>query len=174
MKQLPTLELKWGVMIGLINLLWLYLSYYLGLHTSGIQIFQVVPLVWFIITLIGMWLALHDLRRKRQPFSYLQGFFSGGLIALITALIAILMQVGYYQLIHPEWPDYMAEQTRIYFATQGRSATEIEAMVEQARSTFTMTNYAMQSAISALVAGLGLAAIMMIFLRDRRGLGKSQ
>ena len=58
MTSLTKSALKWGLFIGLANLLWLYLAYYLGLHTSGLMVFQVFMAGWFMVTLTGFILAL--------------------------------------------------------------------------------------------------------------------
>jgi hypothetical protein len=50
---------------------------------------------------------------------------------------------------------------------------QVEQMVEQAQRTFTLKSYATQSAFTALITGVVLSAIIMIFLR-RRTDGMSQ
>jgi hypothetical protein len=166
----PTkIALKWGLIIGLVNLLWLYLSYYIGLHTNGIMVFQLVPFVWLLITLAGYLLALRELRRRQPVLRYWMGVRMGLLIAVITAVIAILMQVGYHIVIHPAWPEYMTQQTREYFTTQGLPQAQIEEQVTQARQTFSLKSYATQSAVAALLAGIVLSVIIMIFLRHKGG-----
>jgi len=157
--------LRWGLIIGLTNLVWLYLAYYLGLHTNGIMVFQVFMIVWLAITVAGFVLALRAIRHQSESWSYWSGLRSGALVAAVTALVAVVMQVGYYTVIHPEWPEFMAQQTREHFTAQGMSEAQVEQMVEQARSTFTLGNYAIQSALAALITGLILSAIIMLFLR---------
>lgn len=156
---------KWGTLLGVANLVWLYLSYYLGLHTSGLTIFQIVPLVWFLLTLGGYLLAFREIKRVKPTLRYGEGLRAGLVMAGITALIGVVMQVGYYTLIHPAWPEYMVGETRAYFTAQGLPASEVEQMVEQARTTFSLTSYATQSALSALVGGVVLSAIIMFFVR---------
>lgn len=168
MNSTQKLIVRWGCLIGLANLVWLYLSYYLGLHTKGLMLFQLVPLGWLLITLAGFFLALRALRSQVTPFRYWVGLRSGLLIALITAVIAMLMQVGYYTVIHPAWPQYMVEQTRAYFSAAGLVGAELEAQIVQARQTFTLASYATQSAASALLGGAISSAVFMIFLRQKR------
>jgi len=81
---------RWGLLIGMANLLWLYLSFYLGLHTNGIRIFQVFVLVWLFLTLIGFVLTLRAARRQVPSLSYWRG-------------------VGAGTVVHPQWPDVMAQ-----------------------------------------------------------------
>jgi hypothetical protein len=35
---------RWGMVTGLLIAAWLYVSYWLGLHTNGPLVFQIVPL----------------------------------------------------------------------------------------------------------------------------------
>jgi hypothetical protein len=170
MNILTKTALKWGLIIGLANLVWLYLSYYAGLHTNGLLVFQLVPLVWLLITLAGYVLALREVKRQQPELRYWAGVRTGLLIAVICAVIAVLIQIGYHTVIHPAWPEYMTQQTRAYFSAQGLPQTQVEEQVAQARQTFALSSYATQSALSALVAGSLLSAIIMFFLqrKDRK------
>lgn len=159
--------LKWGLLIGVVNLVWLYASYYAGLHTSGIAVFQVVPLVWLLLTVFGMVWALRSLRRREPGLSYGRGLAAGFLMSLVSAVVAVIMQVGYFTVIHPAWPEYMIGETRAHFTALGKSEAEVEAAVAQAQQSFTMGMYATQSAIGAVVLGTLVAAIAMIFVRAR-------
>jgi hypothetical protein len=167
MKPATKTALAWGLYIGLANLTWLYLAYYLGLHTSGIWVFQAFMLGWFLLTLAGFVLALRAVKRQDPSVGYAGGLGAGVLAALVSAFVAVAAQVGYFTVVHPAWPDVMAEQTRDHFTSQGASAEEVERVVEQARGHFTLTNYAVQSALTALVTGVVLSAIIMLFLRRK-------
>jgi hypothetical protein len=169
--NLPTkTAIKRGLFIGLANLLWLYLAYFLGLHTNGIVIFQLFVLGWFLLSTVGFVLALRAVRRVSEAWGYWRGLRAGAIAAAMSAAVAVLMQIGYYTVVHPEWPDFMAEQTRAHFAAQGMSEAQLHSMVDQARRTFTLKNYAIQSAFTALFTGVFLSAIIMIFLRRPDGL----
>jgi hypothetical protein len=99
------------------------------------------------------------------------GVRTGAMIDVITALIAVLMQIGYYTAIHPAWPEYMSQQAREYFSRQGLSQAQTEKMAAEAHQGFSLESYATQSALTALLAGIVLSAIIMIFLRHRRMTG---
>jgi hypothetical protein len=61
----------------------------------------------------------------------------------------------------------MAQQTREHFTAQGLSAEDVDLRVQESRNAFTLTNYAVTSAITALVVGTVLSGIIMLFLRRR-------
>lgn len=157
--------LVFGLLIGVVNLLWLYLAFFLGLHTNGVMIFQVFMLVWFAITVTGFVIGLRRLRRTSTKWSYWKGLTLGCCIAVVTAVVAVVAQFGYFKVVHPEWPEVMAEQARQYFTQRGDSGEELENNVADAREYFTLGNYATQSAIGAFVLGVGISAVAMIFLR---------
>jgi hypothetical protein len=159
--------LRWGLGIGLVNMLWLYLAYYLGLHTNGIYVFQIFMLMWLLITVAGYVLALRAAKRENLSLTYLGGLAVGVGVAVVSAAIAVVAQIGYFKFVHPEWPTVMAQQTREHFTAQGLSAEEVDLRVDESRQVFTLTNYAVTSAITALVVGSVLSGIIMLFLRRR-------
>jgi hypothetical protein len=156
---------RWGLGIGLVNLLWLYLAFYLGLHTNGIYIFQIFVLVWFLLTLAGFVLALRAAKRENPSLTYLGGLAVGAGAAFVSAFVAVVMQIGYFKVVHPQWPNVMAQQTREHFTMQGLTAEDVELRVQESRKTFTLTNYAVTSAITALAVGTVLSGTIMLFLR---------
>ncbi len=158
---------KWGLFIGLANLVWLYLAYYLGLHTNGIMVFQIFMLVWLAMTVTGFILALRAVKRQNPALSYLGGIGAGAVAAFVSAVVAVVAQVGYFTVVHPAWPEVMAQQTKAHFTAQGMSSEQVEQMVVQARGSFTLSNYAVSSAATALIVGVVLSAIIMIFMRRR-------
>lgn len=156
-----------GLFIGLVNLAWLYLAYFLGLHTNGIIVFQVFMLVWLTMTAIGFVLTLRTVKRQSSSLSFLGGIGAGAVAAVVSAVVAVVAQVGYFTLVHPAWPEVMAQQTEAHFTAQGMPPEKVEQMVVQARGSFTLANYAISSAVTALILGVLLSAIIMIFLRRR-------
>jgi hypothetical protein len=160
------LAIRWGVGIGLANLVWLYGSYWLGLHTSGVARFQWVPGGWFVLTLLGYVLAMRRVHAGVAP-DLMKGLSIGGVIAVVCAVIAVLAQVGYFTVVHPEWPAYMVSQTQSYYEQQGLGAEEVATRVAAAREGFTLRRYALQSAVLALCAGVLLSATITVVMMMR-------
>ena len=159
-----------GLGIGLVNLFWLYAAYYLGLHTSGIAQFQVFMVIWLVIN-IAMYVAGLRLLKQRNPaLGYLGGLAAGSVAAAVSAVIAAVAQIGYFKVVHPAWPEFMAELTRKHSTAAGMSPADVLAKVEQTRASVTLVNYAIESAATALVLGVVLSAIIMAFLRRQRSL----
>lgn len=166
----PTVRaaLKWGAIIGLVNMLWLYMAYYLGIHTHGPQVFQIQMLVWLILTIAGHIRAIYVITGADPGgVTYSRGLALGCLAALVSAVFAVIAQVGYFTVIHPAWPTYMIEETRKHFEAQHLAKEDIDIELAAAREFFTLKFYAISSFITAFVMGLAISAVTMIFLRKR-------
>lgn len=162
-------ELKWGLIIGLAGMIWLYASCFLGLHEKGLIGIQVVTLVSLILTFLGFLFGLRAVRKREEGnLSYIDGLRSGAVIAGISAVLAALTQLGYFQFVNPGWTDYMVEQTRLHFADSKLNEEEMTQQLELARKSFSLKNYLLQAALGAIVLGLFFSAIIMLFLRKRK------
>ncbi len=167
---MKSLELKWGLVIGAANLLWLYLSFYLGMHTNGIVWVQVMSAISLVITLIGYILAFREFGRCEPGYTFIEGVKTGGLIAVITALVALVTQFGYFQVVHPQFTDYMVEESRKWAETHGQTPEQITEFLKAARQNFGFTSYLVQSAVGALFFGCVFSIILSTVhhIRSRR------
>ncbi len=159
------LELKWGCLIGLAGLVWLYASYFMGLHSNGIGKIQVAFVLGYFISLVAYGLALHSLVKVEPETSFAEGLKSGGLMAVIAAVIAVLAQLGYFYWINPDWTLYMMEQTKLYFEAAGKSSEMVEEQVQLASINFSLKSYVMQAGLGALLSGFVFSAIIMGMIR---------
>ena len=164
---MKSLELKWGIIIGLANLIWLYGSYYLGMHETmgGIQIMVVSG---FFITVAGFILGLRAVKKNEPEINYLEGLKSGVVMAGVTAVIAPLSQIGYFKWINPGWTKHMMELTREYYSEKGYGNDIVEIAVKDAEVKFALKNYLLQSTLGAIVIGCILSAMIMMFLWKRK------
>lgn len=165
---MKSLELRWGLLIGIANLVWLYGTFYAGLHTRGVAGIQVVTLGAFLLSLIGYVFALRAVVRREPETSYLEGLKSGAVVAGVVALVAMIAQVGYFKVVNPDWTEYMVGETRKFFEARGLPEEGIAEQVEGARKTFGLGSYVIQSALGAVFLGVLFSSIIMIFLRKRR------
>ncbi|MEL6110296.1 MAG: DUF4199 domain-containing protein [Planctomycetota bacterium] len=162
-----------GLAIGVVNLAWLYIAFWVGLHTSGIAVFQIYMLIWLALNVLLYVAFLWAAKKTLDSFGYWRGVGIGANAAVLSGLVAVLAQIGYFTIVNPEWPEYLTESARQFFQEQGLAEEEIELKVEQTRLTTTVTNYSLQSLLSETLLGVILSMITMIFLRDRTGKAKS-
>ncbi len=163
-----SLELRWGVIIGLVNLVWLYLSFYLGMHTHGLTWIQVMGLVSVILSFIGYVLGLRAISRKYPEMTFSEGLKSGVRIAGVVAVFAMIAQFGYFYLVHPDWTDYMVEETGKYYSAQGVTGADLEEYKLGAKTTFGLRSYLIQSVIGALFVGVITSLITVAILQRKR------
>lgn len=158
-----------GAAIGLVNLSWLYVAFWVGLHTNGIAVFQIYMLSWLALNVVLYVVLLWTAKRTLTSFKYWSGVGIGTNVAVISGLVAVLAQIGYFTIVNPDWPEYLTESARQVFQEQGLAPKELDLKVEQTRLTTTVTNYAIQSFLSETLLGVILSMIMMLFFRERSG-----
>lgn len=164
---MKSLEWKWGLIIGLANMGWLYASFLFGLHNSGIGLMQVTVAMSFFISLAGYAFALRSITWAEPELSFLEGMRSGVIVAGIAAVLAMISQVVYFQWINPGWTDYMVAETRKHFSAMGLDATQVEEMAIQADKSFGLNSYVIQAGLGALISGIVFSALVMGVIRLR-------
>ena len=162
------LELKWGAIVGGIYLAWLYLSFYLGMHTNGLGMIQVMTVISLLLTVTGFTLALGAVVRRKPEITWGEGMRSSALIALVAAAIAAVTQVGYFKLVNPAWTATMVEETGAHYRAQDMEEAQVVKMMEGAEKTFGMASYVIQAATGTFLIGMIASAVIMAFLRRAR------
>lgn len=152
------IEIKWAIIFSAMTLLWMLLEKLSGLHSNYINYHLyltnlfAIPAVWLIV------LALRDKKNNfyNGQISYLQGLLSGIILSVIIALISPLTQWITSYIITPEYFPNVIK----FSVEQGYHQT-----LADAEAYFNYQNYALQSAIGALVMGTITTAIAMLFIK---------
>jgi hypothetical protein len=158
---MKSLEWKWGLLIGGANLIWLLLSWLLGMHGNGFGMIQVMFAVSFFVSLSGYILAFRSLLLAEPETSFVEGIRSGAIIAGVSAILAILGQVLYFTFLNPGWTDYLVGQTRLHYEAMGVAGEQLERLLTQAEVAYGFKNYVIQSGLGALVLGMIFSAVIM-------------
>lgn len=155
------IEIKWAIIFSVVSLLWMLLEKLSGLHGKYIDYHLYLTNLFAIPAIIVMVMALKD---KKNIFyggqmNYKQGLISGIVLSVIIALISPLTQWIISYVISPEYfPNVIKRSVELgYFKTTA-----------DAEANFNYPNYAVQSAIGALVMGILTTAIAMIFIRTKK------
>lgn len=164
---MKSIELKWGLVIGLANAAWLHASYFFGMHTSGIGLIQVMVAMSFFISFVGYVFSMRAITRGEPETSFLEGMRSGVIIAGVAAVLAMLSQVIYFHWVNPGWTAYMVAETRKHFSAMGLEAPQVEEMAIQAEKSFGLTSYVIQAGLGALISGIVFSALAMGVIRLR-------
>ena len=158
-------ELKWGLIIGGANLVWLFGTYYLGMHTNGIMMIQLLMFIAIVITLFGYVMALRELVLREPETTYLEGLKFGVVVAGLAAIVAILTQIIYHKIIFPGFTEYMVEETRKFYESREVPEDALVVLLENAEQSFGMTSYMIQAGAGAFVSGCIFSALIMAFIR---------
>jgi hypothetical protein len=159
---------RWGIIVGLINLGWLYGSFYMGMHNGDTQAMQTVVLVAAILNLAGYVLALGMETRHRGPMTYGVGFKFGLGVTAINALMAGLGQVGYFKVVNPGWPEFMIEKYRELVESGAIPEDQAEGMIAQVSDYFTLKSHLIQAVSMTMMMGVILSAVLMLILRQKK------
>lgn len=142
------------------TLAWMVLEKVSGLHGKYIDYQYYLTNLFAIPAIAVMVLALKD---KKQNFfhgnmSYLNGLITGIVLSLFIAILSPLTQWIISYVISPEYfPNVIKRSVELGYY---KSVAEAEAF-------FNYKNFAIQSAIGALVMGILTTAIAMIFIRTK-------
>ena len=153
------IEIKWGVLFVVIQLLWMFGEKVAGLHDENIEKHSLVSYFFSVVAIIIYVVALLDKRKNSYngKMSWKQGFFAGLIITAVVTLLTPLSQYLTCAVISPEYFDNMIAYT-----------VKTEAMTQKAaEANFNMKSYIIQSSIFAPVVGIVTSAIVAIFTRKK-------
>ncbi|MEO1528852.1 MAG: DUF4199 domain-containing protein [Planctomycetota bacterium] len=167
MKSMIGFAVLGGLAIGFINLSWLYLAFWIGLHTSGIGVFQLYMLLWLILNIVLYIVLLRLAKRRAIALSYWSGVGVGAYAAFFSGLVAVFAQIGYFHVVNPGWQIYVTEAALEAFQEQGVTGEELRRKVEQTRLATTATNYSIQSFLSETLLGVILSMLCMLVFREK-------
>lgn len=154
------IEIKWAIIFSVIGLLWMVLEKLCGLHGKYIDYHLYLTNLFIIPAIWVMVLALKDKKKNfyKGQMTYKQGLISGIILSFFIALLSPLTQWVTSYVITPE-----------YFTNVIKRSVEIGYFktVVEAEANFNYPNYAKQGAMGALIMGIIITAIAMIFIRTK-------
>lgn len=142
------------------TLAWMVVEKISGLHGKYIDYQYYLTNLFAIPAVIVMVLALKDkkLNYFNGNMSYLSGLVTGIILSLFIAVLSPLTQWIISYIISPEYfPNVIKRSVELGYY---KSVADAEAF-------FNYKNFAIQSAIGALVMGILTTAIAMIFIRTK-------
>lgn len=155
------IEIKWALIYSVVGLLWMLLEKLSGLHSTYLNYHFWLTNLFYIP---AIWMIVLALKEKKRVFyngqmSYPNGLVSGIILSLFIAILSPLTQWITSYVISPE-----------YFPNVIKYAVETgyHKTIEEAEANFNYPNYALYGAIGALVTGILISAIAMIFIRSKK------
>ncbi|NHE59253.1 DUF4199 domain-containing protein [Cyclobacterium plantarum] len=158
MKKYQT-EIKWGIIFGLMSLIWMVLERVAGLHDQHIEQHAIYTNFVAIPAIAIYVLGLLEKRTRDYggSMTYGQGFKAGLIITLVVTLLTPLTIWLTLALITPDF----LENASSY-------AVESGIMEQQAAEAyFSQGNYMIQSIVGAPIMGILTTAVVALFTRKK-------
>ena len=158
MKKLG-IEIKWGILFVVIQLVWMFGEKIAGLHDENIDKHYIVTNLFAIVAIAVYVVALLDKRKNYYggKMTWKQGFISGLFITLVVTILTPLSQYITSAIITPDYFDKM-----IAYTVETGKLTQ-----EQAEANFNMKSNIIKSSIFAPVVGVVTSAIVAFFVKKK-------
>jgi len=152
-----SIEIKWSILFVIVYLLWMVFEKLAGWHGEHIDMHGLYTNIFGLIALGIYILAIRDKRNNyfKGIINWRQGFVTGIVLTIIITAISPLSQYIVTTYISPEYFDNMIE------LSVNNNAME----QEQAEAYFNLKSYIIQAVFSALVMGVGTAALAALIIR---------
>lgn len=153
------IEIKWGILFIVIQLLWMLGERVAGLHDENIEQHAIITNFFALVAIIVYVVALLDKRKNSYngKMTWKQGFISGLVITVVVTLLTPLSQYLTSMVISPN-----------HFANMISYTVEIGKMTQEtAEAYFNFKSYMIQSIIFAPVVGIVTSAIVAIFTKKK-------
>jgi quercetin dioxygenase-like cupin family protein len=152
-------ELKWAFIFAAMFLIWMTIERIAGLHSSKLDMQQIVTTFILVPSFVIYILALRDKKRNtyKGKITFKQSFVSGLWLTIFIVLLSPVNQIITTTIISPDYFSNLTEYTvRNGIMTQ-----------EQAQEQFTNVNYIIQSVIGGLITGLLFTTIISFFIKSK-------
>jgi len=149
------LEVKYGLLIGFAGFLWTIAEMIIGLHSNYIQYHPVITNFYFLIPIIGLFLAIKDKRdielNGKMPFA--DGLKTGVYISIVVGALAVPSQYIFHSYINTTYFEKMIAYSRNMAEESGKSAEQITTQLQGMESMMNINSYMFFSFISVLGIG---------------------
>ena len=151
-------EIKWGIILTVVSIIWAYFEKLWGWHDEEVSMHLFYGMLFAIPCFVIYFFAL---REKRDGdfdgvMNWKQLVVSGAIMGAVVAAFSPLSQYLIYTYISPD-----------YFKNAIESGMERGMTKEGAEAYFNLVSYIQQSALSAIPFGLVTAAILGMFLKRK-------
>lgn len=153
------IEIKWGILFIVIQLVWMFGERIAGLHDENIAQHALVTNFFALVAIAVYVVALFDKRKNDLggKMTWKQGFLTGLIITAVVTILTPLSQFLTSTVISPN-----------HFANMISYTVENDKMTQEAAETyFNLKSYMIQSVVFAPIVGIVTSAIVAIFTRKR-------
>lgn len=129
-----------GVGVGVMTGLWMWAEYGIGLHTTRAELGRYTGFFSIIFPIAGVIMALRIARAGSDPLTFRTGFPHVFVLSIMATLAMTAMSWAYIYWLNPQW-----------LAETGISATA----------------FILQGAVAALLGGVIIGLVVLLFMRTR-------
>jgi glucan phosphoethanolaminetransferase (alkaline phosphatase superfamily) len=158
MKNLK-IEFKWAIIFTIATLAWMLLEKTLGWHDEKIADHYWLTLLFLPVVILLYVLALREKRRRfyDKKITWKQAFLSGLMVSVFAASLSPIAQYLTHNYITPEF----------FVKVKEYSVTNKLMTANAANDYFNINHYILQAALSALIGGAIISAIVAVFIRRK-------
>lgn len=163
-------EWKYGLIVGAASLVWLLVSYFAGMRSSGLGGIQIATLVGNLVCIGGIVWAVGSVK-KRIPEATFRELVKSGLVAAgVAAVVVSLGHLVYFLLIDPDFASRVAGYYRPMFEGMKMPEEQIEELLTRVRRDFGWKIGTLQAGLGTIVLGSIATVVVAAFLRrmDRK------
>ncbi len=160
MKKFKT-EIKWAVIFSACTLGWMFFEKIMGWHNELIAKHYLYTNFFAIVAIIIYVKAIKDKKENdlNGQMTWKQGFVSGIALSVFIAVLSPLVQFNVATFISPDFFSNAINHT----VENGKDKAMAEAY-------FNLKSYMMQSAFGALSMGVVTAAIVALFIKNKKSI----
>jgi hypothetical protein len=154
-------EWKWGLGIGTVNVVWLFVSWLAGWHGSNIGLFQIAIVLGIFISFAGFVLAFRGITRDEPETTFGEGIGTGAVIAAISGLLTALGWGIYLGWVNTGMSAHLVSQIRDYYLAAGVAVEQVDLIATEAQKSFGTTAYMIKGGVGAFIQGILFSAMVM-------------
>ena len=154
-----SIEIKWAIILTILYILWSFFEKQLGLHDEKISKHMLYNILFTLVAFAAYILGIKEKKRIffQNDMTWAQGFVSGAIMSVITAILSPLVTLITYKVISPN-----------YFQIAISNAVSKGAPLANAEMYFNMESYMLQNAFTALSMGLVISSIVSLFTKSKK------
>jgi Protein of unknown function (DUF4199) len=153
--------LKWGVIIGVISIL-----YSTAIMVSGQIGNQALTYPVYLIIGIGLYLAMNDFKKENQGFmSYAQGLGVGTLMSAISGLISSFFSMAYMKFIDPTITDQIMKKAVEDMEKKGIPDEQIDQAMEMSKMFMSPGAMFVMGLLGSILIGFILSLIIAAIVK---------
>jgi hypothetical protein len=157
---------KWGVILGLVVIVWTLLLHALGFYTTDIGAGQVADIAATLLPIVAIVAALRE-RRATGSLTLGHAVITGLGVGLVSLPITAGFLWAYHHLINPEWSELIVAYRWDVLTQSGASAEAIAAMETAQRASATDVAQLLGAAIGTPIVSVVIALIAGLFMRRK-------